>query len=81
MAVACVSIPLQFVSGDLSARAVGRLQPAKLAAMEAHYDFSAHLVSIFREFTFPRQVTGSACNWAGSRVGCAGRTGNLFRLN
>jgi cytochrome d ubiquinol oxidase subunit I len=37
MAVACVSIPLQFVSGDLSARAVGRLQPAKLAAMEAHY--------------------------------------------
>jgi cytochrome d ubiquinol oxidase subunit I len=37
LAVACVSIPLQFVSGDLSARAVGRLQPAKLAAMEAHY--------------------------------------------
>jgi len=37
LAVACASIPLQYVSGDLSARAVSRLQPAKLAAMEAHY--------------------------------------------
>jgi cytochrome bd ubiquinol oxidase subunit I len=37
LAVACVSIPLQIASGDLSARTVGRLQPAKLAAMEAHY--------------------------------------------
>ena len=37
LAVACASIPLQILSGDLSARAVGRLQPAKLAAMEAHY--------------------------------------------
>jgi len=36
-AVACVSIPLQILSGDYSARVVGRLQPAKLAAMEAHY--------------------------------------------
>ncbi|HTB80752.1 MAG TPA: cytochrome ubiquinol oxidase subunit I [Opitutaceae bacterium] len=37
LAVGCISIPLQIASGDLSARAVGRLQPAKLAAMEAHY--------------------------------------------
>lgn len=37
LSVACISIPLQILSGDLSARAVGRLQPAKLAAMEAHY--------------------------------------------
>ena len=37
LAVACVSIPLQILSGDLSARAVARLQPAKLAAMEALY--------------------------------------------
>jgi cytochrome d ubiquinol oxidase subunit I len=37
LAVGCVSIPLQIASGDLSARTVGRLQPAKLAAMEAHY--------------------------------------------
>jgi cytochrome d ubiquinol oxidase subunit I len=35
--VACISIPLQIASGDLSSRAVGRLQPAKLAAMEAIY--------------------------------------------
>ncbi len=37
LAVACVSAPLQWLSGDLSARSVARLQPAKLAAMEAHY--------------------------------------------
>ena len=37
LGLACVSIPLQMLSGDLSARAVGKLQPAKLAAMEAHY--------------------------------------------
>ncbi|HKO29852.1 MAG TPA: cytochrome ubiquinol oxidase subunit I [Nitrospiraceae bacterium] len=35
--VACLSIPLQIVSGHHSAQAVSRLQPAKLAAMEAHY--------------------------------------------
>ena len=37
LAVACVCSPLQILSGDLSARAVARLQPAKLAAMEAQY--------------------------------------------
>ncbi len=37
LAVAGISAPLQILSGDFSARAVGRLQPAKLAAMEAHY--------------------------------------------
>ena len=35
--VACVSISLQMVSGDFAAREVARLEPAKLAAMEAHY--------------------------------------------
>ena len=33
----CAAIPLQVLSGDLSARRVAQLQPAKLAAMEAHY--------------------------------------------
>lgn len=37
LAVACVGTPLQILSGDHSARVVSRLQPAKLAAMEAHY--------------------------------------------
>ena len=37
MGVACVSAPLQIYSGDLSGRTVARLQPAKLAAMEADY--------------------------------------------
>ena len=39
--VACVSAPLQIVSGDFSARSVAKLQPAKLAAMEAHYHTEA----------------------------------------
>lgn len=37
LAVACVCAPLQIVSGDFSARTVAKLQPVKLAAMEAHY--------------------------------------------
>ena len=37
LTVACLSIPLQLVSGHHSAQAVSRLQPVKLAAMEAHY--------------------------------------------
>lgn len=37
LTVACVAIPLQGLSGDLSARRVAVLQPAKLAAMEALY--------------------------------------------
>ncbi len=37
LGLAGVCIPLQIASGDLSARVVGRLQPAKLAAMEALY--------------------------------------------
>ena len=37
LVLACVSAPLQIVSGDFSARSVARLQPAKLAAMEAVY--------------------------------------------
>src|SRR5258708_23547898 len=41
LAVACIAMPLQILSGDLSARAVARLQPAKLAAMEAHYPTQA----------------------------------------
>ena len=35
--VGAVSVPLQIWSGDLSARTVARIQPAKLAAMEATY--------------------------------------------
>jgi cytochrome bd ubiquinol oxidase subunit I len=37
-----VSIPLQILSGDLAARRVAELQPAKLAAMEAHYHTRTH---------------------------------------
>jgi cytochrome d ubiquinol oxidase subunit I len=37
LSVACISIPFQILSGDHSARVVGRLQPDKLAAMEADY--------------------------------------------
>src|SRR3981189_1269807 len=37
---ACISIPLQMVSGDFAAREVAKLEPPKLAAMEAHYQTS-----------------------------------------
>ncbi|MDP9003664.1 MAG: cytochrome ubiquinol oxidase subunit I [Verrucomicrobiota bacterium] len=37
LGMACLSAPLQLWSGDLSARSVAHLQPAKLAAMEANY--------------------------------------------
>lgn len=39
----CVMIPLQLLSGDLSARRVAELQPIKLAAMEAHYHTQRHV--------------------------------------
>ena len=41
MAVATVAAVLQPLSGDISARAVAELQPAKLAAMEAHFETEA----------------------------------------
>lgn len=37
LALACLSIPLQILSGDHSARTVADLQPAKFAALEGHY--------------------------------------------
>jgi cytochrome d ubiquinol oxidase subunit I len=37
LALGSISVPLQIVSGDFSARSVAKLQPAKLAAMEANY--------------------------------------------
>jgi cytochrome bd ubiquinol oxidase subunit I len=37
LVAACISIPLQLVSGDFAAREVAKLEPPKLAAMEAHY--------------------------------------------
>src|SRR5450432_1434805 len=37
LAIGCICTPLQILSGDFSARTVARIQPAKLAAMEAHY--------------------------------------------
>lgn len=37
LALACVSIPLQFISGDHSAKVVAERQPVKFAAMEGHY--------------------------------------------
>jgi cytochrome d ubiquinol oxidase subunit I len=37
LTIACISAPAQLVSGDHSARSVARIQPAKLAAMEANY--------------------------------------------
>jgi cytochrome d ubiquinol oxidase subunit I len=41
LAVACMIIPLQLLSGDFSAKRVARLQPAKFAAMESLFHTSA----------------------------------------
>lgn len=41
LAIACISIPLQLLSGDFSAKQVAKLQPAKFAAMESHFETSA----------------------------------------
>jgi cytochrome d ubiquinol oxidase subunit I len=38
----CFSIPLQILTGDLAARRVAAQQPAKLAALEAHYHTRRH---------------------------------------
>jgi len=38
-----IAAVLQPLSGDLSARRMGEYQPAKLAAMEAHYQTSSHV--------------------------------------
>lgn len=38
LSVLAVCAPLQLLSGDLSARTIARLQPAKLAAAEAHFE-------------------------------------------
>src|SRR5258705_12057112 len=37
LTLACITSPMQIWTGDLSARTVARIQPAKLAAMEANY--------------------------------------------
>src|SRR5258708_1542163 len=41
LGVGALAIPLQIVSGDVIARMVAQRQPAKLAAMEAHYHTQA----------------------------------------
>lgn len=43
MAVILILAPIQLLVGDFAARDVAATQPAKLAAMEAHYDTSGHV--------------------------------------
>lgn len=43
MTVAAITAVLQPLSGDISARAVAEYQPAKLAAMEAHFETDTHV--------------------------------------
>jgi cytochrome bd ubiquinol oxidase subunit I len=50
LTLACITIPLQLISGDLSSRAVAKLQPAKLAAFEAHYETRDHAPLIIGGF-------------------------------
>jgi cytochrome d ubiquinol oxidase subunit I len=46
----CASIPLQLITGDVAARRVATLQPAKLAAMEAHYITSSNAPLVIAGF-------------------------------
>ena len=41
LVMACLSIPLQIISGDYSAKVVAERQPVKFAAMEGHYHTEA----------------------------------------
>ena len=52
--------PLQFLIGDWAARVVSTTQPAKLAAMEAHYHTSGHVPLIIGGFydTTTHRTTG-----------------------
>lgn len=52
-AMAAVTTPLQFVTGDLAAKHVARYQPAKFAAMEGHWETEAYAPFVL--FGFPDQ--------------------------
>ncbi|MDQ3116198.1 MAG: cytochrome ubiquinol oxidase subunit I [Verrucomicrobiota bacterium] len=71
--VGCVATPLHILSGDLSARTVAKLQPAKLAAMEAHYHTSngAPLIvgGLADVNVYPRRLVPGAI-FASHRTGC-----------
>ncbi|WP_270090480.1 cytochrome ubiquinol oxidase subunit I [Sphingobacterium sp. SYP-B4668] len=54
---ACISALLQPISGDISAKDVGKRQPAKLAAMEAHFDTEAN--AAFLIGGIPDEETGT----------------------
>jgi cytochrome bd ubiquinol oxidase subunit I len=56
LVVACISIPLQMFSGDFAAREVARLEPPKLAAMEAHYQTGTAIPLVIGGI--PDDVTG-----------------------
>ncbi|HZC36932.1 MAG TPA: cytochrome ubiquinol oxidase subunit I [Chthoniobacterales bacterium] len=56
LVVACVSIPLQMLSGDFAAREVAKLEPPKLAAMEAHYQTGTGVPLVIGGI--PNDVTG-----------------------
>ncbi len=71
LAVGCISTPLQILSGDFSARKVAQLQPAKLAAMEAHYQTGNGA---------PLLVGGSSCKTARRRTRLCACSSSRFVL-
>jgi len=42
LSIGAISVPLQILSGDALAKLTARIQPAKFAAMEAHYETAAN---------------------------------------
>jgi cytochrome bd ubiquinol oxidase subunit I len=53
LVLAAVSAPLQIVMGDYKGLAVARYQPAKLAALEAHWDTNIDEGAAFTVFALP----------------------------
>jgi cytochrome d ubiquinol oxidase subunit I len=68
----CVCIPLQVLTGDIAARRVAKLQPAKLAAMEAHYVTTTNAPLVIAGY--PDEERGPFCPRNSRRPQPAGRS-------
>lgn len=55
---------LQVLSGDLAARRVAELQPAKLAAMEAHYKTGTHVPFVIADRADAPAIPGNRAEFA-----------------
>ena len=69
------------ITGNLSLLPPDPPRVDKSSWVEDYHHFSAHFVSIFREFLFRVKSPILHCNWVSSGIEFAGRIGSVFRLN